>query len=126
GGRAPGAVGGFARVEGARGFGLAAAGGPGPPVGVAATLATGHIQQDLADLMEDQPEEAVDGLRASRLQGGDQAHPELADDALQVMTTAQGGKVLLEDRGGDPYQAGVGPFQQFPRRAFVASVEAVD
>jgi len=43
----------------------------------------------------DQPEEAIDGLRARRLQGGDQADPELADDAFQVMTTAQGRKIFL-------------------------------
>ena len=91
--------------------GRVAAGGPlaHPGVGVAQPLVApllvaGHVEQHLADLVRDQPEEVLDGRRLDGLQGAHQPDPALVDDALQVVAVAQGGEVAVEHRRGDAAQ----------------------
>ena len=48
-----------------------------------------HVEQHLAYLQEDQCEEALHGLGLRLLQGAGQPHPDLADDALQLVAAVQ-------------------------------------
>jgi hypothetical protein len=93
---------------------------------VISSLANGHIEQNLSDFLEYQPEKPFDGLRRGRLQRGREAHPELAHNAFEIVAAFEGREIILKDRGGDAQQTIMSPLEQFPAGRGIATADAID